>query len=249
MDRTVEIGELLSHAGWRRQLAAQLVADAQAADDLVQDTWVAALRHPPARTDSVRQWLARVVRNLAHNARRDERVRRAHEAGGQAGSEPAARGPDALAEEAEAQRRLAEAVTHLAEPLRSVVVLRYLHGLESAATGGGLGRPAGTVRWRRAKALAELRAELERRAGGERGAWLVGLARLAQAQALVTAGAGAAPAGLATLAAGVLVALALGAGIWMLAARSDSRAELTSAPELVARASSEPASAAPTLDR
>ena len=42
---TVSIEELLEHSAWVRGLARQLVTDATAADDTVQDAWVAALAH------------------------------------------------------------------------------------------------------------------------------------------------------------------------------------------------------------
>src|SRR5262245_64613195 len=91
--------ELLEHAPWLRRLAATLVAGDAAADDLVQETWLAALRHPPSAgaAGELRPWLARVARNLASNfrrgeARRAERDDREREAGGELD-------PRALAEE------------------------------------------------------------------------------------------------------------------------------------------------------
>ncbi len=72
MNRPFQIEELLDHAGWLRRLAASLVADPAHADDLVQETWVAALRHPPLSGPSPRPWLSRVVHNMARNARREE---------------------------------------------------------------------------------------------------------------------------------------------------------------------------------
>ena len=52
---------LLIHAGWVRRLALALVRDPAEADDLVQDTWLAAVRHAPERAP--RSWLERVLRN------------------------------------------------------------------------------------------------------------------------------------------------------------------------------------------
>ena len=60
---------LLAHAGWLRQLAASLVLDPGAADDVVQDTWLAALLHPPAADRPLEPWLARVARNFAFRRR------------------------------------------------------------------------------------------------------------------------------------------------------------------------------------
>lgn len=70
----VDTSELLAHATWLRRLARSLVREG--ADDLVQDTWVAALRRPPDGERSVRPWLRTVLINVARlrwrgNANRD----------------------------------------------------------------------------------------------------------------------------------------------------------------------------------
>lgn len=56
--------ELLEHAAWIRRLARRLVQGEARADDLVQETWLAALRAAP-RGGPLRPWLARVARNFA----------------------------------------------------------------------------------------------------------------------------------------------------------------------------------------
>ena len=43
-----ELPALLAHSAWVRRLAGCLVRDDALADDLTQETWLAALRHPPA---------------------------------------------------------------------------------------------------------------------------------------------------------------------------------------------------------
>jgi len=171
-----EIAELLDDAGWLRSLAASLIGDGTQADDLVQDTWLAALRRPPRSAAEPRPWLARVARNLARNTRRDRSRRAAREE--LAHEERALPGPDTLAQEAEAQRLLADAVTRLAEPLRDAIVLRYFQGLDSSAAAARLGVPASTVRTRLQKALEELRADLDRRFEGRRQGWGLLLAPL-----------------------------------------------------------------------
>lgn len=186
MQRTFEIEELLSESGWLRMLAASLVADPAQADDLVQDTWLAALRHPP-RTDSApRPWLARVAHNLARNSRRGSARREARETF--AAEERAEPGPEVLAHAAEAQRLLAEAVTRLSAPLRDAIVLRYFQGLDSRICAERLGIPASTVRTRLQSALAELRADLDRRAPGGRAAWAGLLTTLARTNGGTKAG-------------------------------------------------------------
>lgn len=213
METRVPIEELLRHSGWLRALAARLVNDSQGADDLVQETWLAALRRPPRAGESSVPWLARVVRNLARNARRDARTRREYEADGSLGRSPAT--PEAIAQEVEMQRRLVEAVASLTEPARSVIVLGYFRGLDSARVGAELGLAPSTVRTHHAQALAKLRERLDREHGGRR-AWVVMLAPLAG----VERGAWGVPAILASkLLAGLVAAAAL-AGAWIAWPRS-----------------------------
>ena len=60
-------------------LSYRLTGSAADADDIVQETFVRALEHPPARTDEpVRPWLARVAVNLGRDALR-RRKRRAYD--------------------------------------------------------------------------------------------------------------------------------------------------------------------------
>ena len=58
-----EIEELLSRSEWIQSLARRLVVDANVADDIVQQTYFAALRSQP-RTDRLTSWVGRVVRNF-----------------------------------------------------------------------------------------------------------------------------------------------------------------------------------------
>src|SRR5262249_33837370 len=72
--------EILAHSDWLRRLARRLVSHDDGADDLVQDTWTAALRMPPQRDRPIRPWLAEVLRNFARKrgrggAHRAERER------------------------------------------------------------------------------------------------------------------------------------------------------------------------------
>lgn len=167
--------ELLAQASWLRRLAQSLVAGEDAAEDLVQETWLAALRRPP-RAGPARPWLARVARRLASNLRRAEGRRREHEAG--ASRPETAHERSSPVEELEAQRLLADCVLRLEEPLRSAIVLHYLRGHDSNEIGRIQGAPAGTVRWRLKRALELLRADLDRRSGGDGRQWCSALAAL-----------------------------------------------------------------------
>ena len=77
MTHSAALDDLLAHASWARSLARRLVEDQAAADDVVQDLWVAALRRPPATDRPLKPWIAGVVRKLA--GRRHRNATRRHE--------------------------------------------------------------------------------------------------------------------------------------------------------------------------
>ena len=70
-----DLEHLLTHSDWLTRLARRLVADSATADDLVQETWVAALRRPPDPDRPARPWLSSVVRRLAAMRTRRQGVR------------------------------------------------------------------------------------------------------------------------------------------------------------------------------
>jgi RNA polymerase sigma factor (sigma-70 family) len=158
-----EIEELLRHADWLRRLAANLVGDgAEIADDLVQDTWVAALRHPPAPGVPARAWLAQVLRNFLKMRFRAAAVRRARRAEVAATAGPAApAAADVLLDRLHAQRVLSRIVAELDEPFRETVLLRYYEGLNASEIARLRGIPAGTVRWRLKAAIDRIRSALD----------------------------------------------------------------------------------------
>ena len=64
---------LLAHGDFIRSLARRLVLDEQSADDVVQQTWLAAIEHPPRDSRSLPGWLSTVARNFAFMAQRGDR--------------------------------------------------------------------------------------------------------------------------------------------------------------------------------
>src|SRR5438477_11494848 len=120
---------LLEHATWLRRLAAGLVGDRTLADDLVQDTWVAALSHPPDQSRSARPWLARVVRNAARFRWRSDANRAAREAVAAEQAERATPTSEELLARHELQQLLAKLVGELDERFRVTILLRYAEGL------------------------------------------------------------------------------------------------------------------------
>jgi RNA polymerase sigma factor (sigma-70 family) len=176
---------LIEHAVWMRRLAAGLAGDGPAADDLVQDTWLAVLRRPPRRPGPLRPWLARVATNEWRQAKRAARRRERRE---RDSARPEAQpGPDVLVERLDLERALMEEVHALAEPLRETLLLRYMDGLEPSAIARRQGVAAGTVRWRLHRAHEELRTRLDRRVGG-REAWFTLLLPLRGESALAFPG-------------------------------------------------------------
>jgi RNA polymerase sigma factor (sigma-70 family) len=180
---------LVEHAAWLRRLAAGLVRGDGDAEDLVQETFLAAIRNPPrlpreARDEgSTRGWLGEVLRNARRMRARSagRRARREAELGALGLEEAASPSPEVLLARFEASRRLATLVTELAEPLRSTLLLRYFEGLSAAEIARRQGVPAGTVRWRLKTGLDRLRHALDRESGGSRAGWSALLLPLAGA--------------------------------------------------------------------
>jgi RNA polymerase sigma factor (sigma-70 family) len=236
--RTIDREELLAQLTWVRSLARSLVADPGVAEDLAQETWIAATTRPPVSTDGsrlggreLRAWLSAVVANLARKSVRTRRRRSAREELA-AAPEPAD-DPSEVVARAALHTELAGRVLALEEPYRSAILLRYFDGLSSQELSLRLGISDVAARKRVSRGLALLRDDLDR-AHGDRASWLslfaVDLARLQRGAAGSTPSAvtlGAAP-GLviAMKVIGVIVSvvlLAIGVGTW---SRGDAREEL-----------------------
>lgn len=153
--------ELLGEAGRLRAIARRVVGDGHLAEDLVQDTWVAALESNSTRerdSDGWRAWIGAVTRNLSLRRLRRESHRPDVE---RAAARPESLGGvEDLAERMELQRRLTDAILELEEPYRSALVLRFLEG----ATPGEIARKQGitnaNARRRVSRALGMLRERL-----------------------------------------------------------------------------------------
>ncbi len=147
---------LLAHTGFVRELARRLVLDEADADDVAQQTWLAALRRPPDGSRDVRPWLATVVRNTAWSLFRGRRRQREREA--------AAARPEAVHDRRGRERLLrlvTGAVLSLDEPYRETVLLRFFEGLPPREIARQQSVPVETVRTRVRRALAQLRKKLD----------------------------------------------------------------------------------------
>ena len=148
---------LLQHVDFLRGLARALTADAADADDVVQDTLMAALeRSEPPRKP--RGWLSAVLRNRVARRRRAE-VREKRRRLRAARPEQMA-SADEVAQGLELQRLVVEAVLALKEPYRSTIFHRFYEGHTPAESARMLGVSVETVKTRLKRAIAKLRARL-----------------------------------------------------------------------------------------
>lgn len=152
------------HAPFLRRLALALVGDHHGAEELVQETWLAAASQPGGHVRSPRAWLAGTARRLAAAGRRTRgRRRETHLA-----DEPAidAGDPMGIAAKLEAERVLGAALEALPEAQRTALWLRYREGLGIAEIAERVGAPANTVRDRLRRGLGSLRQRLDQGTGG-----------------------------------------------------------------------------------
>src|SRR5262245_24107299 len=233
----IPLETLLAHRAWVRAVARAVVRDPNAADDLEQETWVAALATPPRHESSLRGWFGAVVRSRARRAGRTETRRAARETASARGEAVASAAE--LAEIADTHRRVVEAVVALEEPFRETILLRYFEGLSADEVASRTHCPPETTRSRLRRGIAKLRERLARELGSEERPWHLALVPLIGAPR-VTGGASAAATGGAIVAtkatwAAIGVVVAAGAaGVFALKSGDDAKAptapETASAP-------------------
>ena len=145
------------------RLAYLLLGDADDAEDVAQETLIRAYRSlgsfDPSRP--LRPWLLRITANLSHNWRRSagrslmalQRLFRR-----ELPPEP----PSQLAEQEMEAEMLWQAVRQLSQADQQVIYLRFFLDCPEAETAQVLGVAVGTVKSRQHRALARLRAVLEK---------------------------------------------------------------------------------------
>lgn len=140
-------------------LAGHLCRDAQAAEDLVQSTFLVAMRDAAA-FDGVRpveRWLAGILRHRALDLTRRRRRDDAASEDALAGATDGARDPFDAAADAELFELVSTAIDRVDGPSRQVLALRLVHGLEPTAIAHALGRKPSTVRMQLKRGLELLR--------------------------------------------------------------------------------------------
>ncbi len=166
-----DLQRLLDEEPFVRDLARQLVAGE--ADEVVQRTWLRAVQQGGAGVDKPRHWLARILRNVVANLRRDHRRRTTRERA--AAVTDLVPSSQELAQREESRRALVAAVDALPTTLRTVVLLRWFDGKAPRQIAEALGVPAATVSTQLQRALVLLRQRLDADHGGDRRAWVVPL--------------------------------------------------------------------------
>jgi RNA polymerase sigma factor (sigma-70 family) len=153
--------------------AYRLLGRAEDAEDATQDTLVLVYRAlPTARLDTpLRPWIYRIARNRCLDLLKRRRPLAFADLGPVDDDTPQLEAadtsplPDELAERADLQRLLGEAIGALAPAYREVVALRYTTDLQLNEIADVLGLPENTVKTRFHRAKAMLRAALRDLAG------------------------------------------------------------------------------------
>ena len=194
---------------WITGLARSLVRDAAAADDLVQDALTIAIQRPSLVLGDARSWASCVLKNLARDRSRSasRRAAREHDV---APAEGGVSDTSDLILAAERQRALMGAVLALAEPYKTVILLRWFEGLPPRAIAARTNTSTGTVSKQLVRAHARLRKELESEFGGE-GAWAVALLPVIGSKSAKAGASGA----LKLLTLAVTAVLVVGSSIWV----------------------------------
>jgi RNA polymerase sigma-70 factor (ECF subfamily) len=159
---TEAFGELVRRFQRRAYAVAyRLMGQRQDAEDLVQDTFIAALDKLDSFDDQrpFGPWFFRILVNRGTSRIRSQKVRMTEaipETIGDAGLSP-----DRIAEQRETGHRVRAAMSELSERQRLVVQLHELDGFTTAEVADMLEIAEPTVRWTMHAARKRLRAELE----------------------------------------------------------------------------------------
>jgi RNA polymerase sigma-70 factor (ECF subfamily) len=136
--------------------AIRLTGDRAAAEDVVQETLIRAWKHPEVLVNSkgsIRGWLFTVERNIITDRFRAKAARPAEVAESPAHTPVERDHADQVVD----SMAVMEALDHLSNDHRNVLVEIYFHGRSVAETAARLGVPAGTVKSRSHYALKAMK--------------------------------------------------------------------------------------------
>ena len=158
------IEDLLREAPWLRGLARRIVHGADV-EDVLQDTWTAALATPPKDSSRLRAWLGQVARRFALRRRHNEQRRSARER--QAARSESLPATESALDRLAAVSRLNEALVALAEPYRATLLWHFYDGLAVREIAARSQSSEVNVRKRIERGIEMLRARLSGELGSD----------------------------------------------------------------------------------
>lgn len=184
---------LLQNADFVQCLAHSLVTNASHAEDVMQETWMAALNQDPAES-YLKPWLATVVKNISIKFLRSEKRRSKHEREAAVTLASAKKGGLSASENYDRKvirSRLMKAVMELKQPYQQAIMLRYFDNLPPREIAKYLEMPVERVKAHLKRGLAQLRFKLDQNFNGDRKRWVLailpfaGLTSMGEADAAV----------------------------------------------------------------
>ncbi len=143
------------------------LGQAEEAEDITQEVFLKLWRHQRSLdAEGTRAWLLKVTRNACYDRlRRRQSAAKvfaddAEESATERVSAPEP-GPEARAAAADFRRHLGSALEELADPMKSIVILREIQGMKYHEIAGVLGVPLNTVRVYLHRGRARLREQLK----------------------------------------------------------------------------------------
>jgi len=173
----MNLEEMLAHSGFVKSLSRSLVHDENTAEDVAQNTLLAAIQHPPSDNKQIRPWFARVVRNFVRILYRSEGRRKKYE--NDALIPEKTLSPADIAIREETLQKMTQSVFDLDEPYRTTILYRYYDGLSINDIALRMKSPSGTVKARLKRGLKMLRTRLDRCCRDHEKSWMLTLAPLA----------------------------------------------------------------------
>ena len=247
--------QLSENAEFVGRVARALVRDPSDAEDVAQETCLAALRGGPDRPEMLRSWLRVTARNIACKMYRSRRRRTSREVA-LPPPEPAETS-EAIVSRLQMQHRVVDAMLELNEPYRTALYLRYFENLGPRQIALRQQVPLNTVRARLRRGLERMRAQLDAAHDGSRSAWCAALLPLTHlGSAPVAAGTAGVATGLAGLfsqagfwAAALLLAGSLAGFAWLAGETAAGRDEASAeAGPQTAQARAVPGGVGPDAD-
>lgn len=168
-DLTEELTKAAADGRSLERLARALVRDGHAAEDLIQDAYLALLETRSKIRDGAVPWLTGTLKLLAKKGFRGAKNRDVREAS--AARDEATEASDAWLIRLERRRLLVDHICSLDRPDREVVVMRFFEAMTPQGIARRLGISDAAARTRLSRALSELRNRLDRTHGGDRTLW------------------------------------------------------------------------------